>query len=167
MKIILIDGYNVIHALPSLKMLLLRSFYIAQAQFVGMVCSYCSLENIRGYVVFDAYKKEGSEIREKISSLVTVIYTAKGRTADSFIERFIIKNKSKYSFIYVITSDLAEGMTVLSENVIPVSPENFFSNINTSLKCINKKYSPASTPFMHYLIADDVLKKIQKQNIQE
>jgi len=163
MKAILVDGYNVIHASPSLKGFLDRSVYMAQARLVELVCRYCSVQNIKGYVVFDAYKRDGGETMEKISSLVSVIYTAKGKTADSFIESFIAKNKSRYEYIYVITSDLAQGTTVLDTTIIPLSPRNFFRKARTCLKFINKKYSSSSAPFMHYLISGDVLKKIQEQ----
>ncbi len=163
MKIILVDGYNVIYASPSLKALLSRSIYTAQARLVEMVCRYCSFENKKGYVVFDAYKKGGEEKREKVCPLVSVVYTAKGETADSFIERFIIKNKSRYTYVYVVTSDLAQGMTVLDEKIIPISPKSFLCQIKTCLEFIDKKYSPGATLFIHHLISGDVLEKIQKQ----
>lgn len=167
MKIILVDGYNIIHASPSLKALLSRNIYTAQNRLVEVVCRHCCLENIKGYIVFDAYKKEGNQVKERISPLVSVIYTAKGRTADSFIEQFILKYKSRYRLIYVVTSDLAQGMTVLDENIIPLSPKNFLREINTSLKFIHKKYSPGTTPFVHYLISGDLLKKIQEKKTSE
>ena len=163
MKIILVDGYNVIHASPSLKTALSRSVYTAQACLVDMVCRYCSLEGIKSYVVFDAYRQGGHEIREDISPLVSVIHTGKGKTADSFIEQFITRNKSKYSYIYVITSDLAQGMTVLDKTIIPLSPKNFLCEIQTSHEFVTKKYSPTPAPFMHYLISGDVLKKVQEK----
>jgi predicted RNA-binding protein with PIN domain len=57
MKIILIDGYNVIHHSPSLKALLSRSVSRAQSELIKMVVSYCSLVEMKGYVVFDAYRR--------------------------------------------------------------------------------------------------------------
>ena len=163
MKIILVDGYNVIHASVTLKIFFNQNVYTAQARLVEMVCRYCSLENIKSYIVFDAYKRVGRQTKEEVSPLVSVVHTAEGKTADSFIERFITKNKSNYSLIYVITSDLAQGMTVLDEKIIPLSPKNFLSEISTSVEFINKKFSPSTPPFMHYLISGETLKRIQEQ----
>ena len=163
MKMILVDGYNVIHASAGLKMFFNQNVYTAQARLVEMVCKYCSLENIKSYIVFDAYRRIGGQTKEEVSSMVSVVHTAEGKTADSFIERFIAKNKSNYSLIYVITSDLAQGMTVLDERIIPLSPKNFLSEISASVELINKRFSPGTPPFMHYLISDETLKRIQEQ----
>lgn len=165
MKIILVDGYNVIYASPSLKILLSRSLYKAQDKLIEMVCRHCSLQNIRGYVVFDAYRRDGEERVQEVSPLVKVVYTAGGKTADSFIERFIAKNKSRYTYIYVITSDLAQGMTVLDDKIIPVSPKSFLSEVKISLDFINKRYSPQANPFVSHLISGDTLREILKKKI--
>lgn len=163
MKIILVDGYNVIHASSFLKVFFSRNIHTAQAHLVEAVCRYCCLEDVKGYIVFDAYRKEGGEMWEEVSSLVKVIYTAKGKTADSFIEQFIARNKSKYNLIYIVTSDLAQGITVLDRNIIPLSPKNFLAEIDACLKFINKKYSPDTAPFVHYLISGDTLRRIREQ----
>jgi len=161
MKIILIDGYNVIHHSPSLKALLSRSVSRAQSELIKMVVSYCCLVEMKGYVVFDAYRRPAGEERE-ISPLVKVIYTGEGKTADSYIENFIAKNKSRYSLIYVITSDYSQGMTVLDKCILPVSPRNFLQELESSRKFIQKRYSP-STPFTHHLLSDDLREKIQER----
>jgi len=167
MKIILVDGYNVIHASSSLRALLSKSVYKAQAKLVEMICSHCSLQNIKACIVFDAYRGEGAERKEEVSPLVSVVYTGKGKTADSFIESFIAKHKSNYSLIYVITSDLAEGMTVLDERIIPVSPKNFLKEVKTSLNFISKSYSPRAKPFVYHLISGDVLKRIREEKLSK
>lgn len=162
MKIVLIDGYNVIHHSPFLKELLLRSVYKAQAELVRMTCEYCSVENIQGYVVFDAYRHPGGEVEEKISSLVKVVYTGEGKTADSYIERFIAQNKSRYAYIYVITSDYLEGETVLDKHILPISPKSFLQEVKSSHDFIKKKYF-SDGPFMNYFLSGDLIRKIQRK----
>ncbi|RLE13242.1 hypothetical protein DRI96_03270 [Candidatus Aerophobetes bacterium] len=162
MKIIIIDGYNVIHHSPFLKTLLSRNVYRAQIELIKMACDYCSVEGIKGYVVFDAYRHSGDEVEKAVSPLVKVIYTGEGETADSYIERFIIQNKSKYSYIYVITSDYLEGETVLDKNILPVSPKSFLQETHSSHKFIKEKYS-SNVPFMDYFLPTELFRKIRNK----
>lgn len=161
MKIILVDGYNVIHQSPFLKALLSRSISRAQSQLVEMVCNYCSLLKMKGCVVFDAYRRSFQEEVE-ISPLVKVIYTGEGKTADSYIEKFIAENKSRYSLIYVITSDYSEGMTVLDKFILPISPKNFLGELESCRKYIQKNFS-STTPFTNYPFSHDLPEKIRKK----
>ncbi len=161
MKAVVVDGYNVIHSSSSLSLLLSRNVYRAQDKLVRMVCRYCSVTHMRGYVVFDAYRRNTDTVEEEVSPLVRVVYTGKGKTADSYIERFIAKNKRnfKYSYIYVVTSDYTQGMTVLDEHILPVSPTNFLRELESSWKEVKKRYLSHSS-FTYHLIPSDLREKI-------
>lgn len=161
-RIVVVDGYNVIHSSSSLKSSLARNVFRAQNQLIRMVCRYCSLAQVKGYVVFDAYRREASAaFEESISSLVKVVYTGKGETADSYIEKFIAENKNnpQYSYIYVVTSDYSQGTTVLDEHILPLSPENFLQEMESSGKNIQKRYSQR-TPFSYPLLSSELRRKI-------
>jgi len=161
MKIVLVDGYNVIYQSPSLKLLLSQSVSRAQSELVEMVCTYCSLKGVEGYVVFDAYRRPTSE-KKAISPLVKVIYTGEGKTADSFIDNFIARNKSRYELIYVITSDYSQAMTVLDKHILPVSPKNFLKELDYSRKYVKEKFT-SPVPFTYYLLSSEDRKKIEEK----
>jgi len=162
---VLVDGYNVIHSSSKLKRLLEGSKYQAQERLVNLVSNYCSLEGIRGYVVFDAYKGPFLEREEKINSKLKVILTGKGKTADSYIERFVSQNKVYYDYIYVVTSDYSQRRTVDDKKVLFLSPQNFLKEIEACQKVLIENYlisPPKFYPRVSDYLKNEVKKKLQK-----
>jgi len=161
---ILVDGYNVIHKSPYLKNLLKRSVHQAQAKLISLVSNYCSLGKIEGCLIFDAYRRPSSDIEEEISPELKVVFTGKGKTADSYIEKFIFQRKLCYDYIYVITSDYSQRMTVADRRVLFASPENFLEKLKTCQKDLIGKYSsafPESHPKLSDYLEEEVRKKLE------
>jgi len=103
---LIVDGYNVIHAWPSLKRLLssasleaARDELIKRLSVLGMI----SGEELT--VVFDAHhSKAMSNSEEKVDG-VRVIFTRKGHSADHSIERLAYQASQTGDVITVATSD--------------------------------------------------------------
>ena len=162
---VLVDGYNVIYSFPRLKKLLKKSRNQAQEELVRLVDNYCCLEGVEGYVVFDAYRRPSLDTSEEAGSGLKIILTGKGETADSYIERFVSQYRSCYNYIYVITSDYSQGMTVVDEKVLVLSPENFFKEIESCQKALKESYLPSppgSHPTMSDYLRDEVRKKLEE-----
>jgi len=162
---ILVDGYNVIYSSSKLKKLLKKSRHQAQEELVRLTSDYCCLEGVEGYVVFDAYRRPSLDTSEEEGSGLKIILTGKGETADSYIERFVSQYRSCYDYIYVITSDYSQGMTVVDENILVLSPENFFKEIESCQKALKESYLPSppgSHPTMSDYLKDEVRKKLEK-----
>ena len=159
-KVILVDGYNVIHSSSRLSNLLKRSRYQAQEKLVSLVSTYCSLRGTEGYIVFDAYRRRCLNSEEKISSELKVILTGKGQTADSYIERFVSHNKVSYDYIYVITSDYSQRRTVDDEKVLFLSPQNFLKEIEACQRILRENY--LSSPSKSHIRISDCLKNKEK-----
>jgi len=165
---ILVDGYNVIYRSPSLRNLLKKSLHKAQEELIRLISNYCSLKGREGYIIFDAYRQpSSSDVEEEITSEVKVVLTGKGRTADSYIERFIFRNKSSYDYIYVVTSDYSQGMTVMDTKIFPLSPQNFLKEIKACQKeLLIKAHSFSSSqkfnPRLSDYLKDEVREKLKK-----
>ncbi len=150
-KIVLVDGYNVLHSSPSLKRLLFQDLHGAQSKLIELTAFWCFLKNVEGYVIFDAYTSPFPDKEEQICSLVKVIYTGAGKTADTYIEKFVAQRKSSYDYIYVITSDYSQGMTVVDGHILPLSPKNFLQEIKTCHTYLKKKYFSTPAQSGYYL----------------
>ena len=106
MERLIVDGYNVIHAWPSLKRLLTtasledaRNELIRRVAVLGMI----SGESVT--VVFDAHHSNALAASEQMVEGVRVIFTRKGRSADHAIERLAYEATNAGQVITVATSD--------------------------------------------------------------
>lgn len=170
MKVALVvDGYNLIHSSPLLKKLLEKSLYLAQERLVHLVADFCSVEGIEGWVVFDAYRRSSLDTVEEVAPAVKMVLTGKGKTADSYIERFVLQKKSYYDYIYVVTQDFAQAMTVLDSKILPLSPKDFFKQIEISEQRLREKSCPSPfkfSPRMADYIKEELMHKLRKQKKQ-
>ncbi len=160
---VLVDGYNVIYSSPVLKRLLKKSIYQAQDALINLVSNYFSVKGVEGYVVFDAYRRPCLDTRDEISTNLKVIFTGKGKTADCYIESFTSQHKSYYDYIYVVTADYSQRMTVVDSGILLLSPQNFLREVETCQKDLTKKYSstPSSSHLSDYL-QDGVRKRLER-----
>ena len=109
---LIVDGYNVINAWKELSVLAEESLDHAREKLLERLSSYGAFRSMRTVVVFDAYERAGEAALEE-NAAVTVIYTASGETADSYIERLAYEVVRRGETVYVVTNDWAEQMTVL------------------------------------------------------
>ncbi len=106
MERLIVDGYNVIHAWPSLKRLTTeatleaaRDRLIERVAVLGMVTG----ESVT--VVFDAHHSSAMANSEDTVDGVRVIFTRKGHSADHAIERIAYTARDAGDIITVATSD--------------------------------------------------------------
>ncbi|MEA3485490.1 MAG: NYN domain-containing protein [Candidatus Aerophobetes bacterium] len=165
---ILVDGYNTIYQSPSLKNLLKKSLHQAQEELIRLVSNYCSFKERKGYIIFDAYRQPSFlDVEEEITSGVKVVITGRGKTADSYIERFIFRNKSSYDYIYIVTSDYSQGMTVMDTKIFPLSPRNFLKEVKSCQKeLLMKAHSSISSRKFNPRLSD-YLKDEMREKLKE
>ena len=109
---LIVDGYNVINAWKELSVLAEESLDHAREKLLERLSSYGAFRSMRTVVVFDAHERAGEAALEE-NAAVTVIFTAAGETADSYIERLAYEVVRRGETVYVVTNDWAEQMTVL------------------------------------------------------
>ena len=87
---LVVDGYNVIHALPRLQVLMRsRRADDARRGLLSLLSEYAAATGERVTVVFDAHGRErGSGDREVVDG-VTVLWGSRGTSADHVIERLV------------------------------------------------------------------------------
>lgn len=119
-ELLIVDGYNIIFALPELKELSKVNIDSAKDALKDMLANYQGYKGCRVMVVFDGYRKKGNQgSSEKYFSL-EVIHTKQDETADAYIERKVHDLVSKYK-ITVATNDNLEQLTILSQGALRMS----------------------------------------------
>lgn len=83
----IVDGYNVIHAWPSLKRLLGVSLEAARDALIQRLSVYGLVTGEEVTVVFDAHHSSSLANAEEMVEGVRVVFTRKGHSADHAIER--------------------------------------------------------------------------------
>lgn len=135
MKIIFVDGYNVINSWPNLKKQRDYTFDGAREKLVDTLHNYSVFEGCKIIIVFDAYKVSRSiEKKENINNNISVVFTKDGETADSYIEREVHNIGRKYE-VYVVTSDYLEQQIIFQRGAVRVSSLEFYNEV---LKTENK-----------------------------
>ncbi len=130
---VIIDGYNFIFANPPLSKLGDMDISLARDTVVRLMCDYTAFRKTKAIIVFDGYKRAGSEGSVEEIGKVTVIYTKERQTADSYIEKTTYDISDEHT-VRVVTSDLQEQYIILGAGGLRVSCREFWDELqNTSL----------------------------------
>jgi len=107
---LIVDGYNVIHAWPSLKRLLsTASLEAARDELIRRLSVLGMISGEQLTVVFDAHHSKAMSNSEETIDGVRVIFTRKGHSADPSIERLAYQASQTGDVITVATSDRFQG----------------------------------------------------------
>lgn len=129
MKIIFIDGYNVINSWPNLKSEKKYNFDGARQTLIDKMHNYSAYEKCKIIIVFDAQNsKRRLEHKEATNKNISVVFTKDGETADSYIEREVHNIGRKYE-VYVVTSDRLEQETIFQRGAVRVSSLEFYNEV--------------------------------------
>jgi predicted RNA-binding protein with PIN domain len=102
---LIVDGYNVIHAWPSLKRLLDVSLEAARDKLVERLSVFGLVTGTDVTVVFDAHHSNARSNSEQSVEGVKVVFTRKGHSADHAIERIAYGATAAGDAVTVATSD--------------------------------------------------------------
>lgn len=102
---LIVDGYNVIHAWPSLKAVMGESLEMARDRLVDRLAVFAQVRGAEVTVVFDAHRTASMANSEEWNQGVRVIYTRKGHSADHAIERIAYAAAGSGDVLTVATSD--------------------------------------------------------------
>ena len=103
-NITIIDGYNVINSWPNLSDISKTSLETAREDLIDELAEYKSLSGEEIVIVFDAYNLDRPKetITEKYG--MKIVYTKRYQTADTYIEKQILKIDRKHN-LKVVTDD--------------------------------------------------------------
>jgi predicted RNA-binding protein with PIN domain len=119
-ELLIVDGYNIIFALPELKDLSKVNIDSAKDALKDMLANYQGYKGCRMMVVFDGYRKKGNRGSIEKYFDLEVVHTKQDETADAYIERTVHDLVSKYK-ITVATNDNLEQLTILSQGALRMS----------------------------------------------
>ncbi|GAA0079305.1 NYN domain-containing protein [Clostridium sp. CTA-5] len=165
MKIIFVDGYNVINSWPDLKIKKEYSFDGARKSLIDAMHNYGVYNDCKVIVVFDAHKVAGSIKKvENLNKNLEIVFTKDGETADSYIEKEVNYLGRKYEVI-VVTSDWLEQQTIFQRGAVRMSSLEFYNEVINVEKSIRNK-TDNNRPLDRNSLSDnidmDVLKKLEK-----
>ena len=103
---LIVDGYNMVGAWPSLRKLAEVDFDAARDQLIDRLADYKGHSSLRVVVVFDAHFADGIGATYE-SSRVEVHFTKSKETADEYIEKFVFSllASNENITVHVATSD--------------------------------------------------------------
>lgn len=117
-EILILDGYNVIHAWPMLREKMTLNLENAREALMDQMIDYRGAAEVEIVVVFDAHSSPNAAALpvESTRGGVMQVYTAKEQTADSYIEILVeqLRRRDKRRVVRVVTGDALEQGTILS-----------------------------------------------------
>ncbi len=119
-KYLLVDGYNIIYAIPELRELAERNVDAARDKLQEMLSDYQGIRKCHLIIVFDAYRVAGHKTEIFDYHNIHVVYTKEAETADAYIEKFAHENGRKYH-VTVATSDGLEQIIIRGQGCFLLS----------------------------------------------
>lgn len=107
-EVILVDGYNVIHAVPRLAALLEESLEAAREGLLAQLLPLSDLGEAEVLVVFDAAGMGHPAVEVEERGRLRVLYSRRGQSADGLIEELSRRLVSTYR-VTVVTADRPQG----------------------------------------------------------
>jgi uncharacterized protein len=123
-RLIILDAYNYIfysHAQKSMENEYLSSL---RDNLMSEMDEYCKFTGMHMIIIFDGHFSRQGGSSHKKSEAVDVIYSKKGQSADSIIER-LSKNVKNHASVFVVTSDYDQQKVIFRDNVYRKSIREF------------------------------------------
>lgn len=139
-RLLLVDAYNVMHALKELKPLMRSDLQSARVRFVDMLADYAAYRDYRVIAVFDAHQVAEGVRHIENNGDISVVYTAENERADHYIERFVSLHRADYEQIYVVSSDGLIQSIVLSLGALRVSAREFCEQMRAAREEYRRLY---------------------------
>ncbi|MGL4731804.1 MAG: NYN domain-containing protein [Clostridium sp.] len=164
MRIVFVDGYNIINSWPNLKDIKDYSYESAREKLIDIMRNYSAFCGYKIEVVFDAHMVKGACEKKEKYDKVSVIFTKEGETADSYIEKKVNMIGRKFE-VYVVTSDSLEQQITFQRGASRVSSLEFYHEVMEVEKRIGKKYEKVYSQkrnLFEDMIDEDVAKVLEK-----
>lgn len=127
-ELLIVDGYNIIFAIPELKELSKVNIDSAKDALKDMLANYQGYKGCRVMIVFDGYRRKGNPGSVEKYYDLEIVHTKQDETADAFIERTVHDLNNKYK-ITVATNDYLEQLTILSQGALRMSATMLYNEL--------------------------------------
>lgn len=164
MKIIFVDGYNVINSWSNLKKEKEISLDSARQKLVDILHNYGAINKCKIVIVYDGHRVTGNiENKYEHNKNLLVVFTKDGETADAYIEREV-DNLGRRFEVYVVTSDSLEQQTIFQRGAVRVSSIEFYNLVRIDIENVKKNSKRVNISAKNTLednLNDDVLRKLE------
>jgi predicted RNA-binding protein with PIN domain len=144
--LLIVDGYNVIHAWPELLRDAGGDLQTARERLADRLAEYEATRGVHAILIFDGNRKRPDGPRAAYA--VETRFSSKGLTADHLIERLIVEVREatdEYLPITVATSDRLIHALAMRERAAVTGSRDFIRELG-SLRAETDRYA-AQTPF--------------------
>lgn len=130
-RLLIVDGYNVIHAHPDLAGLAGDAMELARARLIEGLDELARVSEMDVTVVFDAAGGHNADtVRDRVLG-VEVVFTGRGTTADTYIEAMALGARHPQE-VTVATSDRATQEAVFSQGVLRMSSRELVERLRAA-----------------------------------
>ncbi len=136
---LLVDGYNIIFAIPQLKELAEINIDSARDKLMDLLCNYQGYRKNTLILVYDAYKVEGGTGSVEKYHNIYVVYTKEAETADQYIEKTVHEIGKKYH-VTVATSDALEQKIIWGAGADRMSAKGLWEELQLVRQEIREQY---------------------------
>ena len=130
---LIVDGYNIIHAWPSLAEVAQTDLEAARRQLCDLLSSYAGFRDCHLVVVFDGYKVKGNPGEKQNLGNIQVVYTQENETADAYIEALVAQIGPNYA-VRVATSDALVQLGSWRSGVLRMSARELWDTLQQAQK---------------------------------
>ena len=123
-QVMVIDGYNLIFAMPEYAELARDSLETARNVLMDRLCGYAAYTGREVVLVFDGWKVPGNPGDKQEHHNIKVVFTREKETGDAWIERFIAQI-GKNQQVRVVSSDWLVQLSAVHKGVLRVSAREF------------------------------------------
>jgi len=159
---LLVDGYNIIFAWPTLKELAENNIEGARNRLKDILCNYQGYTKQSVILVYDAYKTKGHQTEIVSYKNITVVYTREAETADQYIERCAHQMGRKYD-VTVATSDGLEQVIIAGAGCKLLSAREFEAEVKRIsgeiTEHVEQKVLQKATTSLKDLIPEDAVQE--------
>ncbi|CUO86625.1 NYN domain-containing protein [Clostridium disporicum] len=164
MKIIFVDGYNVINSWSNLKREKEISLDSARQKLVDILHNYGAINRCKIVIVYDGHRVTGNiENKYEHNKNLLVVFTKDRETADAYIEREV-HNLGRRFEVYVVTSDSLEQQTIFQRGAVRISSIEFYNLVRVDIENVKKNSKKVHVSAKNTLednLDEDVLKKLE------
>ena len=161
-NITIIDGYNVINSWPNLSDISRTSLETAREKLIDELAEYKSMSGEELVIVFDAYNLDRAKetISEKFG--MKIVYTKRFQTADTYIEKQILKIGRKHN-LKVVTDDGQIQVLASNKGATRMTSTELKSEIFNNKRKINrKKKQDFNRNFNSFPLSKEMMEKIDQ-----
>ena len=134
MKYYVLDGYNVIHAVPSLNRLLDKSLEAAREELIHLCARFKKgRSDVKKMVIVFDGKSEHEDLPQKSFPGLQIIFTRTSEDADDRIIS-VLEGINRSEHVFVVSDDNYVCNQARTHNATPTSSSRFFSELKTLIE---------------------------------